>query len=246
VIVESALIGALVPQVTKEESFEGEHGCHASNCDKNDRWIGLPFQDQKCAKRHCIQHQSCHEDARKRSEEDRKDEIEEVSLHQGDRLLVIAKYFATRAHLSPEDLLQEALTRVLCGDRERPPDVDIVAFLGGVMKSIASSEVRKRARREDAGYAETPADLGLFADTVSDGRAGIEDTICRKEHDAEFHAWLCEQFEDDETMLVLLGMFEGLSGEELCSQTGVTKGQLATIRRRIRRKINEFEGRRGS
>jgi RNA polymerase sigma factor (sigma-70 family) len=184
--------------------------------------------------------------ARKRSAEDCKDEIEEVSRHQGDRLLLIARYFAARARLSPEDLLQEALTRVLCGDRQRPPDVDIVAFLGGVMKSIASSEVRKRARREDAGYAETPTDLGLFADTVSDGRAGVEETICREEHDAAFHAWLYEQFDDEETQLVLLGVFEGLSGEELCVQTGVSKSQLATIRRRIRRKISEFEGRRGS
>jgi DNA-directed RNA polymerase specialized sigma24 family protein len=46
-----------------------------------------------------------------------------------------------------EDMLQEALTRVLAGSRRRPEGVAIVTFLAGVLRSLRADYWR-RAKRE--------------------------------------------------------------------------------------------------
>jgi hypothetical protein len=45
------------------------------------------------------------------------------------------------------DVLHEAITRALDGSRKWPPDVPILAFLSGIMRSICDDQWR-RARRE--------------------------------------------------------------------------------------------------
>src|SRR5215470_14156315 len=45
------------------------------------------------------------------------------------------------------DVVHEAITRALDGSRKWPPDVPILAFLSGIMRSICDDQLR-RARRE--------------------------------------------------------------------------------------------------
>ena len=192
---------------------------------------------------------SAGEPAEQRSGEDPADELARVSRGDRDRLLRIEKYFSGRARMTAEDLLQEAIVRVLNGDRTYRPDLDTVRFLAGVMKSIANGEVKKKRRREDAGAFETTVvDFGLFAQQQRDDKPTPEEDLidCEstQQSDAKFHEWLQDEFDgDDETLMVLFAMFEGLSGQKLCEATGVTKDRLATIRRRIRRKMNEYQSR---
>src|SRR5436190_21872807 len=49
------------------------------------------------------------------------------------------------------DVLNEAIARALDGSRQWPPDVPLLAFLSGVMRSICDDQ-RRRARREDAVF----------------------------------------------------------------------------------------------
>ena len=45
--------------------------------------------------------------------------------------------------VSWDDLLQEAITRVLTGKRVKPADLPMVAFLGGVMRSLRADHIRR-------------------------------------------------------------------------------------------------------
>lgn len=191
---------------------------------------------------------SAGEPAKLGTEEAPADALSRLSRAERARLLLIARYFSPRAQMAADDLLQEAMFRVLTGDRKLRPDLDLVRFLAGTIKSIASGEVQKRKVRAEVGFAETPMDLGFFADTISSGDLSPEDALIERQssnaYNAAFYNWLEAEFDDDETtLMVLYAMFEGLKGVALSEATGVSTDQLATIRRRIRRKMNEYKSR---
>ena len=52
-------------------------------------------------------------------------------------LMKIAKLYARRTPFDPDDLLQEAIYRVLCGKRAWGRGAPFLSFLVGVMRSIA-------------------------------------------------------------------------------------------------------------
>ena len=181
-------------------------------------------------------------------EEDPADVLSSLSSPQQKRLMLAAKYFCGRARMEAADLLQEAMLRVLTGERKLKPGLDRVTFLCGIMKSISSGEVQKRKVRTKVGFSEQPMDLGLFSDMTPNGDPTPESALIEQqttqECDEAFHCWLETEFhEDEETLIVLYALFEGLKGAELCEATGITKSKLATIRRRIARKLSEFQSR---
>lgn len=79
------------------------------------------------------------------------------------RLKAIARLHARLlpADVTWSDLLQEAFARVLDGSRNALPGVPLLAFLGGVMRSI-KAEYWRRARRE--ALQELAVIYHLFAD----------------------------------------------------------------------------------
>lgn len=97
------------------------------------------------------------------------------AAHKG--LLMLARYWWHRfrlqpRHAEPDDLLQEAVVRVLA-ERRRPPDgVKLEAFLSGVMQSIASHSVEKAKGSDDLHRDAIPLDQRPpIGDTVSPGGA---------------------------------------------------------------------------
>lgn len=165
--------------------------------------------------------------------------IEALSVADQARLLKVAGYYAPRTSMQPNDLLQEAMVRAIDGTRLCPPDVPVVKFLANTMRSIVRGELDKEERREVDGGLETPiVDYNLFSDMHADPAQSQEDELIQIEGDDAFHNWLTDQFaDDDDGMIVLLGMFENLKGQKLCEETGFNTEELATIRRRIKRKI---------
>jgi DNA-directed RNA polymerase specialized sigma24 family protein len=89
------------------------------------------------------------------------------------RLKTIARLYARG--LPPdvmwEDLLQEALTRVLTGSRRPPYGVALVAFVAGIMRSLKSEHWR-RASRIDRAHGYSNEGIGglrgteIFRDTA--------------------------------------------------------------------------------
>ncbi|MFK5979727.1 MAG: hypothetical protein QM488_12665 [Rhizobiaceae bacterium] len=177
------------------------------------------------------------------NQEEVADQIEDLSVADQARLIKIARYYAPRTAMQAGDLLQEAYIRSIDGTRLCPPDVLMVIFLANVIRSIACGELDKRKRREvDGGLEIGHQNFDLFAERKADIAPSQEDLLIIMEGDDAFHAWLMQQFEnDDEAILILLAMFEGMKGEQLCREVGCDADQLATIRRRIKRKIETLE-----
>ncbi|MFZ0008078.1 MAG: hypothetical protein WAK94_07560 [Steroidobacteraceae bacterium] len=149
-----------------------------------------------------------------------------------------------------EDLLQEALTRVLTGTRTAPEGVSTVAFLAGVMRSLRSEHWRRVAAGLGAGgdgrrravatsdYRSYPSreaalrDVGRETTAVSDPVADPERSlIAIQELDS-----IERLFADDPVVLRIIdGLGEGLTAEQIRATLGLSKTDYDSARRRMRR-----------
>lgn len=138
----------------------------------------------------------------------------------------------------PDELLQEALTRALAGQRKCRRNLAFVPFLYGAMRSIANAAA-KAARRSridpfaDLEDAEEGEELrGDAVDLVDPERLASGRDSLQK---------LNELFKDDaEVLIVIESMASGLKGEELRKSLGLSKTEHDTIRKRMHRKSKPF------
>ncbi len=135
-----------------------------------------------------------------------------------------------------EDLLQEALTRVLVGRRRQPQGVTVVAFLAGVMRSLKSEHWRRAQGRPDSREAlgvdrapgapreiepVDPLQDPVRALVARQALAGIERL---------FHG-------DAEALQIIAGLGDGQSPEQIRAACGLTKTDYDSARKRMRRKL---------
>lgn len=165
------------------------------------------------------------------------------ALSEQDRnnLSRIARFIAgTSGFPSPDDLINEAYVRIAEGKRRWPRTHGFVPFVAGVMKSLRSdsafvTDERKVVRLEQGFAIVTSEDFPMVAANDDDGglarKAIIEDAITKLE----------EHFADDEEMLLLLmGIQEGLIGKDLQEAVGVDEKRLEALRTRLKRKIDNL------
>lgn len=123
------------------------------------------------------------------------------------------------------DLLQEALLRALRGSRPRPPDLPIVTFIAGVMRSIKSEHWR-RARRE----AETHTRLADRAESPLDP----ERSLAAQQQ----LALIYRLFADDPAALqVIAGLSAGVPAGQIRAACGMSKTDYDSTRKRMRRML---------
>ncbi len=63
--------------------------------------------------------------------------VKSLTPGQKTALVKVARFYAQRTVYEYEDLLHEAYSRVLAGERSWRRDLPVVTFLSGVMRSIA-------------------------------------------------------------------------------------------------------------
>lgn len=154
------------------------------------------------------------------------------------RLKTIARLHARGlpADLSWEDLLQEAITRVLTGARRIPKAVSFVAFVAGVMRSLRSEHWRRvgaggrRDRRAQASseFHSYPSRDAALADAVPDPERSL---IALEELKA-----IERLFAGDPVVLTILeALGRGLGAEEIRAATGLGKTAYDSARKRLRR-----------
>ncbi len=150
------------------------------------------------------------------------DAIKSLSISDKSALLKIAKTYARTRHtrFDHEDLIQEAMTRVLEGTRKWPVGVPFMAFLCGVIRSTAwdwRTDITNESELDEIGRPEE-----------SDAMARI---------DAQK---LLALFDDDPiAQKLVVGMMEGARGEELWESMGLTKIDYESKRKKIRRRIEK-------
>jgi RNA polymerase sigma-70 factor (ECF subfamily) len=131
------------------------------------------------------------------------------------------------------DVLHEAIARALDGSRKWPPDVPILAFLSGIMRSICDDQWR-RARRDAEILVrdEDLADLCAPGDEVKS--PGPERIVAA----AQSLAAVDQLFAGDALALkIIAGLAEGLTPPEICKRYGMSERQYDTTRKRMRRAL---------
>lgn len=175
------------------------------------------------------------------------DAIRAMSDAGWNRLRKAAAYFSRGRPLSPDDLLQEAWMRALDGTRHCPRNVDVVRFIAGVMRSIASDEAKAHSRREAQAQKEPP-DLRLVPRTgdaepsgeVSVPTPTIEDQFASSQEAERIKRAVLALFADDVTAETIVeGIMEGMEGEELRALTDLDETAFASKRKLIRRRIDK-------
>jgi RNA polymerase sigma-70 factor (ECF subfamily) len=135
-----------------------------------------------------------------------------------------------------DDLLQEALTRVLTGARKVPEGVGMIPFLAGVMRSLRAGHWRRALEGSGDRQAvhldqedEKPRELELH-----DPAPSPERTLSAHQ---ELRA-IERLFADDPVaLLILSGLGEGLSPDPICARAGISKTDYDSARKRMRRTL---------
>jgi DNA-directed RNA polymerase specialized sigma24 family protein len=164
------------------------------------------------------------------------------------RLRKIARYFAYRCPLEADDLLQDAFTRAVAGERHCPAHVDLIRFLSEVMHSIASDTAKTAKRQADALakcgelrlVSLAPATDEDEADPLALPCPSPEATLAGEQEAAHIKDTFLRLFDDDLIALAIIeGDMEEMDGEDIRALTGLSKVDYASKRRFVRRSIDK-------
>jgi DNA-directed RNA polymerase specialized sigma24 family protein len=146
--------------------------------------------------------------------------IGSLAVEHKTALVKVAVVYARRTVYGYEDLIQEAFMRVLDGRREWPRGVHAVQFLSNVMRSIAWDW--RVVDRDD--------------ETQLDDISSQEDRAIARIDAQKVVAY----FDDDAiAQKILLGMMDGMRGEDLRKLSGLTGTEYESKRAKIRRRLEK-------
>jgi DNA-directed RNA polymerase specialized sigma24 family protein len=156
------------------------------------------------------------------------------------RLHKVARALCREAAFEADDLLQEAFQRALDGTRHCTRTLDIVHFLTGVMRSIASDWRKARRRRPQMSLVTETGSLQDVVLQVCDNAPAADEALAVNEEAARLKAAILALFVDDGLAQRLLeGILDGLAGAQLRCLTGLSATEFASKRRLIRRRIDK-------
>ena len=171
--------------------------------------------------------------------EEMRQAIEGLTTVELVRLRKAGRIYAVGLACDADDLLGEAVARAVAGSRRCRRDMAIVPFLVGAMRSIAS-KTRRSAERE--------GEVVSLDATGTDGRPVVAppvshepdaETLWLREEDMNLRIAALEELfaDDDDALLMIWADLEETPKEEIKMQHDIDDKAYATIRRRIRRKI---------
>lgn len=154
------------------------------------------------------------------------------------RLKTIARVYARGLppDVAWDDLLQEALTRIILGARRQPEGVTMVAFVAGIMRSLKGEHWR-RVLKGSAGRGAVRIDRigdGPREVDLRDPAPGPERSLSAQQ---ELRA-IERLFADDPVVLkIISSLGEGLSAEQIRAALRISKTDYNTARKRMRRTL---------
>lgn len=142
------------------------------------------------------------------------------------------------AALDWQDLLHDAIGRMLEGRRRWPRDVSLIVFLRETMRSIASEQWRRLEMPLVVAESEVARAAGVAGDSAVDNTSDVSMEPEARTSAAETLARIEVLFEQDKDALqVMEGMASGKSPAEIQEETGMNATRYASTRRRIRRRL---------
>jgi len=154
------------------------------------------------------------------------------------RLKTIARVYARGLppDVAWDDLLQQALTRIILGARLRPEGVAMVSFVAGVMRSLRAEHWRRVLKG-------SPGPDAVRIDRMSDGSREVE---LRDPSPGPERSLSAQQelrtieglFADDPVILKIIGgLGEGLSAAQIRGALKISNTDYDSARRRMRRTL---------
>ena len=141
--------------------------------------------------------------------------------------------------IEADDLLHDAVVKSLNGDRVCPQEVPVAIFLYNVMKSLASSALKKKRRSKPDENSDVSND-GMKESNPDSHQESAEDTVLSTEAANLLINDMIDLFaEDDDAQLVLMGLCQEMTREEIMADCNLSNTDYNSVRRRIRRKLNE-------
>jgi hypothetical protein len=125
------------------------------------------------------------------------DSIRTLSAPDLLRLKKASQYWSYGGARPPEDLRHEAIRRVAAGARKCPRDIPIVAFLIGVMRSIASADRKALQRTPTLALVPRHDSAATSLLDGADPRLSPEERLIQAEEKAEIRGRILALFEDD-------------------------------------------------
>ena len=169
------------------------------------------------------------------------DAVRRLSPPELGKLRRIAAAEALGGPTEGDDILQEAFARVLEERRPWPVGVNLVPFLAGVVRSVASGE------EEMVGRSVVRRPIPLFdssgALTVDppDCCPTAEEGLMEEDAARETRRKITQAFAGDyDAQILVEGILEGMEGEELRCLTGLDPTAYASKRRLIKRRLTKL------
>jgi len=176
------------------------------------------------------------------SEAEVRSEISSLTAGERTKLIKIASSYAWKGSISfeePDDLVQEAICRIIDGTRKWPRDLEKLRFLAGVIKSIAGD--RKRTLRQ-ALERTVPLNEEREVGEARRGLMDYEGTEARAIQAKLDVKRIMTHFDDDPiAQKMLMGMADGARGEDLQQASGLSPTEYESKRKKIRRRIEKLE-----
>jgi DNA-directed RNA polymerase specialized sigma24 family protein len=173
------------------------------------------------------------------SEAEIRREISSLTAGERTRLIRIASYYGRISFEEPDELVQEAIYRVLAGMREWPRDLEKLGFLAGVIKSIAGD--RKRALGQTLKRT-VPLNEEREVGEARRGLMDYEGTEARGIRAKLDVKRIMTLFDDDPiAQKIVMGMVDGARGEELEQASGLSPTEYESKRKKIRRRIEKLK-----
>jgi DNA-directed RNA polymerase specialized sigma24 family protein len=163
------------------------------------------------------------------SEVEIRSEISSLTAGERTRLIRIASYYGRISSEEPDELVQEAICRVLAEKREWPRGLEKIRFLAGVIKSIAGDRKRVLSRN-------------VSIDDVKEqevGDKGADERGIMAKIDLQR---IMTYFDDDPiAQKILMAMAHGTRGEDLEQAGGLSPTEYESKRKKIRRRIEKLK-----
>lgn len=170
--------------------------------------------------------------------------LQRLDMRPSSPIMTNAGPLAASVRLDPRELLHLAIDRALRSNASRP-NMRLVPYLTMLMWSITSSIHRARKAASERGSV-TPFD---FVDEQVPDRRSIVDpfkTLVRRDEQAFFERLLGDVVGDDRDLDALVdGIGFGQCGKKLEEALGVGTVELATLRRRLKRRAQAIAVREG-